>query len=325
MNLDLETVTAARHHVLCTCDPDTLEAPWKAGLCAVLHAEDHAAVRKLLDAFLSAEEASISQVLTRVRRVARIDTHDDATPLSYFGQALLRMTNNRWCAKPAPGTSQVFNYSRNLPAILEAETRNCLREDRLRGLLDGTTGVPGGIRQDRKATHVKKSRQLFEIEYRSTPADDELVAFHNERMRATRKDAARRSVLITKDDLRPLTTVSVDDPDLASDIRLSTIDETDLGARERSDKIAAITARCEQLDLKRERERARRLRRRPVQAADVARAYFAHHLDGDFPTRRELVDQLGITEPAARRELTVRLETVLELAREVFAQDRCGP
>src|SRR5690625_6184922 len=92
--------------------------------------------------FLRDERASIARVLTRVRRVARLDTDEDGTALSYFGQALLRMLNKRWRAKTGPGASRVFSYARNLPVILEAETRNCLRDDRREGLLNDSAGAP---------------------------------------------------------------------------------------------------------------------------------------------------------------------------------------
>ena len=325
MSLERHTVETARHHDFCDCDPDTLDTPWKADLCAILHTEEPACARQLLDMFLSDERASIARVLTRVRRVARLDTDEDGTALSYFGQALLRMLNKRWRAKTGPGASRVFSYARNLPVILEAETRNCLREDRREGLLNDSAGAPGASAHHRRSSLVKRSRQLFELEHQHTPTDDELVSFHNERMRATRKDAARQSVLISNDDLRPVTVVRLDDPGLASDTRLSVRDEPDLGAHERSRKIAGIIARCEVQDRKREKERTRRLRRKSVQTADVARAYFAHHIDGDFPSRREIIDQLNITEPAAQRELTARLETVLGIAREAFIDDRHSP
>lgn len=54
----------------------------------------------------------------------------------------------------------------------------------------------------------------------------------------------------------------------------------------------------------------------------MARAYFAHHAIGESPTRRELLERLGITEPAARRELSVRLQEVLDVARDLFADYR---
>src|SRR5699024_10348672 len=90
---------------------------------------------------------------------------------------LMKMVDQRWRAKTGHGTSQVFNYSRNLPSILEAETRYVVREDRRRGLLDGTAGVPGDSAHDRKAKALARSSQLFEREHARTPDDDELVAF----------------------------------------------------------------------------------------------------------------------------------------------------
>src|SRR5699024_4480322 len=181
------------------------------------------------------------------------------------------------------GTSQVFNYSRNLPMILEAETRSCIRDDRRRGLLDGTADIPGGETQDRKATVVKKSRQLFVIEHDRQPSDDELVTFHNGRVRATRKDASRQSVLIARDDLRVEHAVSLDQARPAIDAQLAVRGAGNAGALDWSDRIAALFSRCEQLDLDREHARTRRLVREPVRSADVAKVYFAHHAEGDFP------------------------------------------
>lgn len=307
-----------QHSACCTCDPDTLETPWKPQLCAILHARDPAQASDLLDQFMQQEEGSIRRVLARVRRAARLSSEDDGVALSYLGQALMKMIHHRWRAKDGSGTSRVFDDSRNLPTILEAETRNCLRDDRRNGLLDGTGETPGSSAHDRRKALVRRSEWLFELEFQVRPDDEELVKFHNERMRATRRDPGRQSVLITKSDLRPVQSVPLDAPGLSTDSRLSTIDEPDLGAGERSARIAGVITRCEQLDAARERERHRRLRREPVLLAEVARAYFARHLAGDLPTRRELIGQLGITEPAARRELTVRLETILDLAREAF-------
>src|SRR5699024_6921522 len=144
--------------------------------------------------FLSAHATEINRVLGRTKRIARLRRDEDDVAMSYFGQALLRMIDTRWRAKDrSPCTTPVFDYSRNLPTILESETRSCLREDRRRGLLDGTAGFPGDLIHSRKSTLVRKSQQLLQIEYKKQPSDDELVSFHNDRMLATRKDAARQS------------------------------------------------------------------------------------------------------------------------------------
>src|SRR5699024_12577470 len=108
----------------------------------------------------------------------------------------------------------------------------------------------------------------------------------------------RPSVRVPRSVLRPVRSVPLDAPGLSTDSRLSTIDESVVGAGERSARIAGVIARCEQLDVTRERERHRRLRREPVWLAEVARAYFARHLARDLPTRRELTGQLGSPEPA---------------------------
>lgn len=93
----------------------------------------------------------------------------------------------------------------------------------------------------------------------------------------------------------------------------------DSGPLNWSDRICDVVFRCEQLDQERERSRTRRLKREPVRSADVARVYFAHHATGEYPTRAEIVEHLGITEPAARRELGARLQDVLNVARDLFA------
>ncbi|WP_341855733.1 hypothetical protein [Brachybacterium sp. GPGPB12] len=293
--------------------------PWKADLCAILHTHDQNQRRELIEAFLVAQEPSIARVLARVQRVARLEPRERPVALSYFGQALLQMVDKRWLAKNGGGASHVFNYSSNLPVILEAETRAYLREDRRKGLLDGTAGAPGGDTQSRRDALVQKSRRLFELEYQRPATNNELVAFHNERMHATRKDAARQSVLITRDHLSTARVVPLDDPDVADDVHLTTVDDPDLDVEDRSQLITSVIQRCEALDEDRERRRRCAPRRAPVTAADVARAYFARHQEGEFPTRAELVERLEITEPVARRELGTRLQDVLGLAREAFA------
>ncbi|WP_394216282.1 hypothetical protein [Brachybacterium vulturis] len=316
------TAITSLHHAGCECVRDTLDAPWKAELCTVLHACEEAELRWRLDAFLEGHLLEIRRVLARVKRVARLQWDDDDLALSYFGEALLRMLNQRWRAKDGSGTSPVFNHTANLPMILEAETRSCLRDDRRQGLLDGTAHVPGGSAQDRKSTHVGKSRQLFEVEHGSQPTDDELVTFHNDRMRATRKDAARQAVLITRDDLRAAWAVPLEDASIEIDDRLQASSPADSGPLNWSDRIRAVISRCERLDRERELSRTRRLKREPILSADVARVYFAHHAIGEFPTRREIIERLGVIEPAARRELSARLQEVLDVARNLFA-DYC--
>lgn len=308
-----------QHHSRCECDRDTLDTLWKAELCTVLHADCEAEMRWRLDGFLEDQMLEVRRVLARVKRVARLQWEDDGVALSYFGQALLRMVTQRWRAKDGPGTSPVFNYTANIPMILESETRSCIRDDRRKGLLDGTAGVPGGSAQDRKSTHVTKSRQLFQVEYDRPAVDDELVAFHNERMRATRKDADRQAVLITRDDLRAAQAVPLEEASMEAEARLPATAPADSGPLNWSDRIRAVIARCEQLDQEREQSRTRRLKREPVQTADVARLYFAHHAIGEYPTRAEIVECLGITAPAARRELGARLQEVLDVARDLFA------
>src|SRR5699024_850652 len=159
---------ALRHHRRCECDRDTLDTPWKAQMCQILHTRDEPTARALLDEVLLANESSIARAIRHALRVSHLDYRDKDTAFSVCGQALMKMVAQRWRAKTGHGTSQVFNYSRNLPSILEAETRYVVREDRRRGLLDGTAGVPGDSAHDRKAKALARSSQLFERDRKST-------------------------------------------------------------------------------------------------------------------------------------------------------------
>lgn len=311
--------TATRHHRRCECDRDTLATPWKAQMCQILHTRDQEAARALLDDFLLENEAEIARVIRRAQRIAHLDYRDKDTALSYFGQALMKMVDTRWRAKTGHGTSQVFNYTRNLPVILEQETRYVVREDRRRGLLDGTAGVPGDSAHDRKAKALARSRQLFEREHARTPADEELVAFHNTRMRATRKDPARQSVLATTDDLRSLTAIPLQDPGLISEPGLVSEDAPDLGLSERQQRLDAVIAECERKDDEREQGRRRAMAREPVQMATVARIYLADHAQGDLATRHEIIDKLGVTERASQREVGSHLSVIMKLLKCAFS------
>ncbi len=312
----------ADHHRRCDCDRDTLETPWKAEMCQILHARNRVEKRALLDEFLYTHESDIARVLKRAQHISRLDYHDKDLVLSYFGDALMRMLETRWRAKSGPGTSSVFIYSRNLPTILEAETRYWIREDRRKGLLNGTAGVPGDSSHDRRAKLVKRSRELFETEHARTPSDAELVDFHNTRMYATRKDAARQSVLITSRGLGSLRSIPLEDPSLFGEARLAWTDAPDEGASERTARIRSIVAECARRDAEREATRLRAPKRQPVPMASVARVFFAHHCEGEFPTRKELVAELGVTEPASRREIGSHLNEILAISRRQFADYR---
>ncbi|GAA1491583.1 hypothetical protein [Brachybacterium sacelli] len=189
-------------------------------------------------------------------------------------------------------------------------------------MLNGTAGVPGDTARDRRGRALAKSRQLFELEHQHSPTDPELVQFHNARMRATRKDASRQSVLVTEKSLRTLKAVPLPEADTAVEPRLITQDEPDITLHERRQRLAAVITQCEQQDEERRQSRRRTPTREPVLMTDVAHAYFAHHAEGHFPTRGEIAEQLGITGSAARRELGARLNDVLGVTREAFADYR---
>lgn len=312
----------AEHDRRCECDRDTLETPWKAEMCQILHARTRVEKRDLLDEFLYTHESDIARVMKRAQHISRLDYRDKDLVFSYFGDALMRMLESRWRSKSGPGTSSVFNYSRNLPTILEAETRYWIREDRRKGLLNGTAGVPGDSSHDRRAKLVKRSRELFEAEHARTPSDTELVDFHNTRMYATRKDAARQSVLVTIKGLGSLRSIPLEDPALFGEDRLAWKDAPDEGAFERDQRIGFIVAECARRDAERQGARTRAVTRKPVPMASVARAFFAHHGEGEFPTRKELVAELGVTEPASRREIGSHLNEILAISRRRFADYR---
>lgn len=310
------------HHRRCDCDRDTLETPWKAEMCEILHARTQDERRALLDDFLFMHEREIARVLKRAQHISHLDYRDKDIVFSYFGDALMKMVDRRWQAKSGTGTSSVFNYSRNLPTILEAETRYWIREDRRKGLLNGTAGVPGDSSHDRRSKLVGKSRQLFEAEHAYTPSDAELVDFHNSRMHATRKDPRRQSVLITIKGLGSLRAVPLEDPSLFGEDRLASEDVSDAGSCERHQRIRLIVEECARRDEEHEWERVRALRREPVRMADVARAFFARHCEGEFPTRKELVEELCVTEPVGRREVGSHLNEIITISRRRFA-DYC--
>lgn len=312
----------AAHHRRCQCDRDTLETPWKAEMCQILHARTRGEKQALLDDFLFTHETEVARVLKRAQHISRLDYRDKDLVFSYFGDALMRMLSTRWKAKDDAGTSPVFNYSRNLPTILEAETRYWIREDRRKGLLNGTAGVPGDSSHDRRAKLVKRSRDLFQTEHGRTPSDVELVDFHNTRMHATRKDAARQSVLITVKSLGSLRAVPLEDPSLYTDDRLAWRDAPDAGAEERDQRVRRIVAECAERDAARDSSRARPRARKPITMASVARAFFAHHSEGEFPSRKELVEDLGVVEPAGRREIGSHMNEIIAISRRQFADYR---
>ncbi|MDN5688174.1 MAG: hypothetical protein L0G94_16075 [Brachybacterium sp.] len=63
----------ADHHRRCDCDRDTLETPWKAEMCQILHARNRAEKRTLLDEFLYTHESEIARVLKRAQHISRLD------------------------------------------------------------------------------------------------------------------------------------------------------------------------------------------------------------------------------------------------------------
>lgn len=115
---------------------------------------------------------------------------------------------------------------------------------------------------------VKRSRELFEAEHARTPSDAELVDFHNTRMYATRKDAARQSVLITIRGLGSLRSIPLEDPSLFGEDRLAWTDVPDEGASERTARIRSIVAECARRDAERDGltpfRRSSRYESRPV-------------------------------------------------------------
>lgn len=125
----------AHHHPECSCETDTLDTPWKAEICLIVHAGDWGVARQRLDDFLSFQRATVLRVVSRAQRALPVDLEGTSTAMSYFEQALARMVGTRWRSKLGPGSSHVFDYSRNLPVILEHETRAFLRKGYRDGFL----------------------------------------------------------------------------------------------------------------------------------------------------------------------------------------------
>lgn len=312
----------ARHHSGCECGRDTMESPWKAEMCEIVHTQDRGRARLLLEIFLTDHKVEVDRIMRRVQRGAHLDYRDKTEPFSYFGEALLRMVDRRWRGKDGVGSSNVFNKSWNIPAILEAETRNALREDRKQGLLNGTHEVPGSAAREGKHKYIRRSRELFKLEHGEDPSDEELVEFHNTRMLATRKDASRQGVLITTVDLRPLRSLPVDDPALDRESRLTTVDVPDEDQRHRHERLERIIAKCVEFDAETDLRRRRRLHREPVRRAAVARALFGPHMRGlhagELPLRDEVAEALGVESAPERREVGSHYKAVIEMAREEF-------
>src|SRR5699024_8185690 len=131
----------AAHPQRCDCERDTLQTPWKAEMCQILHARPRSAKRALLDEFLSAHEAAFVPVLKRAPHIAHLDYREKDLVFSNFRDALMRMLETRWMAKSGHATSPVLSCSTNLPTTLEAESRYWIREDRRKGLLYESVGV----------------------------------------------------------------------------------------------------------------------------------------------------------------------------------------
>ena len=94
----------ADHHRRCECDRDTLQTPWKAEMCQILHSRTRDDRRALLDDFLFTYEREIARVLMRAQHISHLDYRDKDVVFSYFGDALMKMVDRRWMAKSGAGT-----------------------------------------------------------------------------------------------------------------------------------------------------------------------------------------------------------------------------
>lgn len=308
-----------QHHRHCACDPDTVDAEMKADLCQMVHEDRPERLSLLADEFIETHRARIQRVLTTVAHNAHLpyDMKDDI--LSYFGEALMFMVSVQWRKAPAQ-----FDTMSAPAYILEMRTREVLRKERLHGLSEGGSQYSGPPGYRRKMELVAKSRERFVQQHRRVPSATELCAFHNELMRASRSDPRKQGVLVTPAELFSGEPISIND-DSSPVHEIAVTDTYDESEIDRISRIESIFEKCDEMDdadLARIARQPRKPKTPPIARGAVARAFFAMHRIGQYPTRSEVAESLGVTDKNEVREVNRRLREVMAMAREVFADMR---
>ena len=308
-----------KHNRDCTCDKETLDTELKAELCAMVHEDDSERLMTMVGEFIEQNYSRVKRILSTVARNAHLPYNRKDDLISYFGEAVIKMVSKKWREEPWQ-----FDQMRAAAYILEMRTREILRQERLHGLLgEGTQSKSPAKRKKMEA--VDKSRERFLEQYGRPPSPSELRDFHNERMYSTRADPRKQGVIITLDDLRPSAeAVSLDD-ESSSAHELSVVDQYDESEAERSAIIGAILRECDDKDMREDLKiasQSRKPKRRKPRYGDIARIFYRRHSEGHFPTKEDVVHELGLDGPEdviPAREVGRRLAEVHEMSRDAFS------
>lgn len=308
-----------KHNRDCTCDKETLDTELKAELCAMVHEDDSERLMAMVGEFIEQNYPRIKRILSTVARNAHLPYNRKDDLISYFGEAVIKLVSDVWREKP-----RQFDQMTASAYILEMRTREILREERLHGL-SGEGAQFRSPSQRKKMDAVGKSRERFFEQHKRSPSLSELRDFHNERMYSTRADPRKQGVLVTLENLRSSAeTVSLDD-ESSSTHELSVVDQYDESEAERSAVIAAIIRECDDKDLRDDLKiasQSRKPKRRKPRYGDIARIFYARHREGSFPTKDDVVHELGLKgaeDKVLAREAGKRLSEVHEMSREAFS------
>ena len=315
----LPLMSPAKHSRDCSCDKETLDVEMKAELCAMVHEPDPERHMAMVGAFLEDNISRIKRLLSTVARNVHLPYNRKDDLISYLGDAVIKLTSDIWRKKP-----RQFDQMGSPAYILELRTREILREERLHGL-SGDGAQFGSPAQRKKMDAVEKSRDRFLEQKDRMPTLSELRDFHNERMYSTRANPKKQGVLVTLDDLRSSAEpVSLDD-DTSTATEIPVSDQYDESEAERSAIIGAILRECDDKDMREDLKiasQSRKPKRRKPRYGDIARIFYRRHSEGHFPTKEDVVHELGLDSPEdviPAREVGRRLAEVHEMSRDAFS------
>lgn len=308
-----------KHNRDCTCDKETLDTELKAELCAMVHEDDSERLMAMVGEFIEQNHSRVKRILSTVARNAHLPYNRKDDLISYFGEAVIKMVSEKWREKPWQ-----FDQMRAAAYILEMRTREILRQERLHGLSGEGTQFKSPAKH-KKMDEVNKSRDRFLERHGRAPSLAELRDFHNERMYSTRANPKKQGVIVTLDDLRPSAeAVSLDDESSPAH-ELSVVDQYDESEAERSAIIGAILRECDDKDMREDLKiasQSRKPKRRKPRYGDIARIFYRRHSEGHFPTKEDVVHELGLDGPEdviPAREVGRRLAEVHEMSRDAFS------
>lgn len=315
----LPLMSTTKHSRDCSCDKETLDTELKAELCAMVHESDPERHMAMVGAFLEDNSSRIKRLLSRVARNAHLPYNRKDDLISYLGDAVIKLTSVTWRKEP-----RQFDQMRAVAYILEMRTREILRQERLHGL-SGEGAQFKSPAKHKKMDEVNKSRDRFLERHGRAPSLAELRDFHNERMYSTRADPKKQAVLVTLDDLRPSAeSMSLDDESSPAH-ELSVVDQYDESEAERSAIIGAILRECDDKDMREDLKiasQSRKPKRRKPRYGDIARVFYRRHREGHFPTKEDVVHELGLDgkeDVIPAREAGRRLAEIHAMSRDAFS------